>query len=495
MVGAPYITMKHSAFLKSAAVISFGGLIAKGIGALYRIPLGNVLGGYGMGLYQMTYPFFCLLLTFSSAGIPSAFSRIIARETARGQAHSGTLKAALKMFALLGLCGSILMCAFAPYMSALQGDKGLVGCYLALAPSVFLVALIAVYRGYFQGRNDMAPTAVSEIVEQVIKAAAGLCFAYRFSNDPARAVVWTLFAVTLSELAALIFLLMRYSRVRERRTLIARRTTGSEILFSALPVMAAVAVLPISQMADSVILVRLLAKHTASAVALYGLYTGGAVALVNLPATVCYGFVAAAVPAVSRACAQGDTEEGRRRALAALAFTVLLSAPCAFALFFFTRPVAALIFPSLPPEDMAVLVRLTKLSAVSAVTIASVDTLAACLAGLGLAKRAAFSMLVAVGAKLCLQFVLVSSPAFSVEGAAIASNACYLVAFCLDLFYTVKETRKAGERVHDNDHRTGDGEGRLDGARENGAAGGGQGALAHRDAPLGRKLKRGGDLI
>ena len=143
--------MKNGKYLKSAAVLSIGGVIAKGIGAVYRIPLSNFLGGYGIGLYQMAYPLFCVLLTFSSTGIPSAFSRMIARETAQGRGNGGTLKAALKLFALLGLCGTALMCLFAPYMSSLQGDPRLLSCYLMLAPSVFLVALIAVFRGYFQG--------------------------------------------------------------------------------------------------------------------------------------------------------------------------------------------------------------------------------------------------------------------------------------------------------------------------------------------------------
>ncbi len=174
--------MKHGNFLKSVAIISLGGFVAKGIGALYRIPLVGLLGGYGMGLYQMAYPLFCVLLTFSSAGIPSAFSRMIAKETAQGVRTSDTVKTALALFALLGLCGAALMCLFAPYMSGMQGDGNLRACYYALAPSVFFVALIAVLRGYFQGKNNMAPTALSEIVEQLVKACAGLIFAYRYSQ-------------------------------------------------------------------------------------------------------------------------------------------------------------------------------------------------------------------------------------------------------------------------------------------------------------------------
>ena len=485
--------MKHKSFLKSVAVISAGGLVAKAIGALYRIPLTGVLGGYGMGLYQMAYPFFCVLLTFSSAGIPSAFARVIAKETAEGRQNADTVGTALKLFALLGLCGTLLMCVFAPAMSALQGDGGLLPCYLALAPSVFLVALIAVYRGYFQGKNDMAPTAVSEIVEQVVKAGAGLFFAYRYADDPARAVAYTLAAVTVSEGAALIYLSSRYRAERKMRSFRVRRVAGVQILAAALPVMAASALLPLSQMADSVVIVRLLSRYTARAVALYGLFSGGAVALVNLPATVCYGLGAASVPAVSAACARGEWEEGRNRAFFALGITLLLSVPCAVGLFVLARPVVALLYGSLSAEDAETLVTLVRLSSVSAATLAGVQTLSACLTGMGRAKCAALSMLAAVTVKFLLQWLLVGNPAFSVGGAAIASNACYRVAFFLDLVYTVKKKRE--KNCNDYDCRLGDGEGGSDGAGYSGGTECGRRTLAHGADAFRRKPEGGGNCL
>ncbi len=484
--GGLYI-MFHSTFLKSVAVISLGGFIAKGVGALYRFPLNAMLGGYGMGLYSMAYPFFCVLLTFSSAGIPSAFSRIVARETARGGDAHRSVSAALKLFALLGALGTILMCLFAPVMSRLQGDEGLVPCYFALAPSVFFVALIAVFRGYFQGRNNMLPTAASEVVEQLVKASAGLILVMQCNGDPARAAFYALSAVTMSEAAALFCLVMRYRGEPKRRLMAARPVGGGSILFSALPVMAASALLPLSQMADSVFVVRLLAGKTARAVAEYGLFSGGAAGLVNLPATVTYGLVAATVTAVSYSVARGDPEEGKRRAVYALALTLALSVPCAVGLFLFASPIARLLYPALSAEDSALLVRLLRLSAVSAATLAAVDTLSACLTGMGRAGRAAINMLVAIAVKHALQFALI--PAMGVAGAAIAANACYLVAFSLDLIYTV--TRRKKENRHGNDHRTRNGSRRSLGARSAGDEGG-EGNFEHRISARRRGLEGGG---
>lgn len=466
--GSRLHSMKHSAFLRSAAVLSAGGILAKGIGALYRIPLSNLLGGYGMGLYQMAYPLFCLLLTLSSAGIPTAFSRTVARETARGGDAHALLKAALRLFSLLGLFGTALMCLLAPRMSELQGG-GLLSCYLMLAPSVFFVSLIAVFRGYFQGKGQMKPTAASTVLEQLVKAGAGLFFAYRFRETPVRAVAFCLLAVSLSELCALCYLACKRNEEPRRRFLSVRRRSGTEILYSALPVMAAAALLPLSQTVDSVLIVRLL--HDPRAVTLYGLFAGGALSLISLPATVCSGLAAAAVPAVSRAVSLGKEEEGKTRSLYALLITLLLSLPCAIFLCFCAPFVAKLLYPALSGGDAATLVLLIRLLSVSAVTLAGVDTLAACLAGMGRAKRAAASMLAAVLVKFALQWALVGR--FSIGGAAIAANSCYLVAFFLDLFYTVK--KKRGKK-YDHDRRSGNAKRRRNGACAARAQERGQGA-------------------
>ena len=481
--------MKHAHVLKNVAVISLGAFVAKGIGALYRIPLTGMLGGYGMGLYQMAYPLFCVLLTFSSAGIPSALSRMVAREAAVGRDGSAITKVALRLFALLGLAGSALMVIFAPAMSGLQGDGNLTACYFALAPSVFLVAVIAVLRGYFQGKDQMAPTALSEIIEQVFKAAVGLFFALRHQDDPPRAVAGALAAVTLSELAAVFYLWNRYRAEPRKKCLFVRQPSSMGVLFSVFPVMAAAALLPLSQMADSILIVRLLSRHTQRAVSLYGLFAGGAASLVGLPACICYGLVAATVPAVSSRFAHGDKEGGRERAMYSLLLTLAFCLPCAAGLFFLARPAVNILYSSLSAADKNTLVSLIRLSSVSAATLAGIDTLSACLTGMGRAKYAARSMLVAVLVKFLLQWLLVPT-ALSIFGAAIAANACYLVAFFLDLFYTVKKDKVKG-KSNDYDYRIGNGEGGFDPKSAYLHEGGPNGAPAQRIARV-RGLEGGG---
>ena len=186
---------KKGSFIKGAATIAAGGFIAKIIGALYRIPLTNLIGGHGLGLYQMVYPVYCLLLTVSATGIPSSIAKLTAERLGKGEGDKPLFRTAMKLFLLIGLIGTALMCMLAPLLSRAQGSEEVRAGYYALAPSVLLVSAISVFRGWFQGKNKMLPTAVSEITEQVIKVGFGLLFAYLYRGNVQKAVVFLLLAV------------------------------------------------------------------------------------------------------------------------------------------------------------------------------------------------------------------------------------------------------------------------------------------------------------
>jgi stage V sporulation protein B len=195
-------------FIKGAVIIATGGFIAKLIGALYRIPLTNLIGGRGIGLYQLVYPVYCLLLTVSATGIPSSIAKLGAERA--GTDTRPLFKSAMRLFLLIGFFGSLLMALTAPVLSRAQSAESVKAGYYALAPSVFLVSGISVFRGYFQGKNKMTPTALSEIIEQAVKVGFGLLFAYLHRGNIEKAVVFLLLSVSISELVALLFMMFLY---------------------------------------------------------------------------------------------------------------------------------------------------------------------------------------------------------------------------------------------------------------------------------------------
>ena len=454
---------KKGSFLKGAVLIAAGGLLAKIIGALYRIPLTNLIGGHGIGLYQLVYPVYCLLLTVSATGIPSSIAKLTAERLGRGESDKPLFKTALRLFLWIGLIGSLLMVALAPLLASLQGSREVTGGYFTLAPSVLLVSAISVLRGFFQGRNDMFPTAISEVIEQAVKVAFGLFFAYIFRDNIPKAVVFLLLSVSISELVALIVMIALYklSPARKERGKDGGRVAAKTILHTSIPVTLSALLIPFSTLVDSVLAVRLLGAYAPDPVALYGLFSGGAVTVINLPVSVCYGIAAASIPAVATAKAQAEEGETgrkisvRKKIFFSLWITLLVSIPAAFGLYYFAEPVSKMIFRSLKGEELQTLVALIKTFAVSAFTLSCVQTLSACLTAQGKPQYAAVSMAIAMAVKTAVYAVLLKNAQISVFGLAYATNIGYLVAFLLNFVYNLKVSKRVRSKANDNGNRLG----------------------------------------
>ena len=424
----------ENSFIKGAAWIAAGGFVAKVIGALYRIPLTNLIGGKGLGLYQLVYPVYCLLLTVSATGIPSSIAKLTAERIARGENDRAVLKTAMKLFVLIGLTGSLVMALVAPWLAKMQGSEGVLSGYYALAPSVLLVSAISVFRGWFQGRNHMFPTALSEVTEQLVKVGVGLPLAYFFRNDVEKAVVYLLLAVSVSELVTLVMMAVLYRR--EKRGEMGNeggRVEMKSVLRLSIPVTLSSILLPLSGLLDSVLAPRLLSAYASDAVTLFGLFSGGAVTVVNLPVSVCYGIAAASVPRVAMV-----TEGRRRRVLSSLGLTLLVGGGSALGLYLFAEPAAKIIFRSLEGEELETLIGLIKAFSVSAMTLSAVQTLSACLTAQGKPQYAAISMALAMLVKTALYVFWLRDPTISVFGLAYATNIAYAVAFFLNLLYNLR---------------------------------------------------------
>lgn len=477
-------------FLRHAAVLSLSGFIAKLIGAAYRVPLANLVGGYGIGLYQMVYPVYSLLLTLSATGIPTAISKLVSERRALGVSERSVFLSALKLFALIGGVGTLMMAILAPVLSAAQGTGEILSGYLALAPSVFLVSLIAVFRGYFQGGQQMFPTAFSEIAEQLIKVLFGLLFAYLYRGNTVKAVTFLLFAVTVSEAGSLVFMLLfyrhsarlanrhanRHAAHRSALPLTAPQTPKpfqegkhkvKDLLSLTVPVTLSTAILPLCGLVESVLIVRLLRTYVPNAVSLYGLFSGGAVTVVNLPVSVAHGLASASVVSVSAAYARGDRPTARRKIFFALFWTALFGLCSMLGLLVLARPAARLLFAALPDNEIKILVRLIRIYSVSALFLPCAQTLSACLTGLGKPKKAAWSMSIAVALRLVLDVLLVGVQKFSVYGLAIAADVCYLVAFLGNLVYNLIITSMR-RRANDYGSRIRYKQGRIDGGGKGG---------------------------
>ncbi|MDO4572763.1 MAG: oligosaccharide flippase family protein, partial [Clostridia bacterium] len=162
-------------FVKGAAILGIAGLICKVIGAFFRIPLYNMLGD-GMQYYEAVYPFYSTLLVISSAGLPTAISRMVAERVTLGDYYGARRVFRKAMLLLLGIgaATTALMFFGADYLAASTVGTGAAMSFRALAPALLIVSLMCAYRGYLQGMQRMTGTALSQVVEQVGKLGFGL---------------------------------------------------------------------------------------------------------------------------------------------------------------------------------------------------------------------------------------------------------------------------------------------------------------------------------
>jgi len=204
--------IKKQTFLTGALTLAGAGILCRLIGVAFRIPFANVVGNYGMGLYQMVFPLYALLLIISSAGIPIAISKLVSKERANSK-DAGLkcyreprriLLSALVLLFIIGAIVSALFLVFARQIAIFQGNEGVTKIYLAIAPAVLLVCLLSAFKGYFQGLGNMIPTAVSQIVEQTVKVSVAIALAFLLLP---RGVDWAVFGaivgVTVSEVVGL----------------------------------------------------------------------------------------------------------------------------------------------------------------------------------------------------------------------------------------------------------------------------------------------------
>lgn len=361
---------KKSTFFGGAAILAAGIAIVKLIGALYKIPLGNILGDEGFGHFNNAYVIFNLLLMISTAGLPVALSKTISEANAlgrRNQVHR-VFRVALITFFVLGATTSVVMYAFAGPLAKWQGDGLAFQAVRALAPSCFFVCVLSTFRGYAQGHGNMVPTSVSQVVEAVGKLLIGLGLAWVMVQRGARSedsAAGAIFGVTAGAGIALLYLIFDYIRHRTREAEDLRdrpeshRVILRRLLAIAIPITLCSAVTPITSWLDTAQVQNILrdVMHAQPAqwykdngitdpvVAMYGSYQK-AMTIYNLPSSFMVALTASVIPAISACRARRNQRGAGHIAESALRVGALLACPAGIGLIALAGPIMKLLYPT-----------------------------------------------------------------------------------------------------------------------------------------------------
>ena len=450
--------MSKKSFVKGAAILAVAGLIAKVIGALFRIPLMNIIGTEGMGIYQLAYPIYAFLLVISTSGIPTAISKLVSERVAVGDQRGAyrVFRASFKLLFIIGFVTSLILLVGSPIFARMQGNESGVYALMAIAPSLFFVSLMSAYRGYFQGLQHMTPTALSQIVEQFGKLIMGLTFARLWiEKGPEYGAAGALLGVTLSEVAGLALVMGIYRRRRGEIFHNIRlapkfghredeRAVISKILSIAIPVTIGASIMPIVNFTDSIIVInrlRSIGYAKSQATSLYGMLTGGANPIIGLPSIFTIALAMSLVPAISESYATSDWAEIEKRSTIGIKLTLFIGLPAAVGIMVLSTPIVEFLYRNMEGAEAAATGNLLAILSIGVIFLTLIQTLTAILQGVDRVIVPVRNLAIGAAFKIVLTIVLVGIPSINIQGAAIGTLVCYGIAAMLDFIAVLKYAR------------------------------------------------------
>ena len=344
----------QKSILSGVTILGVTGILCKIIGVLFRIPLGRLIGNGGLGVYQLVFPTYSLLLTISSAGLPVAVSRMVSYCISQGDPKNArrVFRAALYMLTVLGLVATIAMIAGSDLLTRQVGDPRTKQGFIAIAPSVFIVCIMSAFRGFLQGQQRMVPTAISQLIEQAGKVALALPLAVAGSRQGiAQAAAGALLGTSVIEGVALIYIIFVYLRGYKAlnsmpqdlsQPPIPMKMLMKRLAANAIPITLGACIVPLASFVDSGMLVNRL-KMTgfseADALSMYELYSGLVITLINVPTALSAALGMSLVPAISGYFAKGDYVSIAHQGSLGLRFSFLIGLPCSLGMSILARPI------------------------------------------------------------------------------------------------------------------------------------------------------------
>lgn len=427
-------------FLLGALVIACGGFFAKFLGAIYRIPLLNIVGSEAFGMYQLIFPLYALFFTLSSTGIPIAISKMIAGEKVNGnnvKVKSIFYNSFILAF-IVGSIGFLIICILSSYLGLLQGDVRLKSGYLIIAPSLVLVCCISCFRGFFQGKGIMLETAISQNIEQFIKLIFGLSLGYIFRKDVYLSFLSMVLAVTISEVVAFIYLWIRYLKTRDKIKTSFNISTMKEVFKFSLPVTLSVILLPLSQFIDSVLIVNLLSRKLDNAVNLYGIMTGSVNSFNSMPIALCSAIGIAALPNLSSLISSGEFNKAKRNILISFKITIYLSMFLALFVYLLSSEIINILYYRLNNLEKNAAINMLKISSLNILFLSLLSLSNLILQAESKIYIPLVSISIGIVLKIVFTYTLITFINLGILASVISQVICYFVAFSINLYYIIK---------------------------------------------------------
>lgn len=447
--------MANSKILKGTAILGLAGIFVKLLGAVFRVPLTALIGLEGMAYYGYAYPLYSLFLVIATAGIPVAISRMVSERVAINDYVSAQRVFKVSRWLLFGIgLVAFCICYFgAEFIAAnISKDMGAVLPIKAIAPALLFVPVMSAYRGYFQGRQNMNPTAISQFVEQVFRVGAGLFLAYYFvSKGLEEAAAGATFGATVGSVAGLGIIMLIYAlnkkairyHIKRGERKIKGEKTGDiikQILIIAIPITIGCSILPLATFADSAIVTRRLLDGGFTVVEardLWGQLSGCCNTMIGFPQVITQAVAIAMVPAIAAAYKLRDAKEVKETVNLGMRISMIIGMPCAAGMFALAEPILLLIFPR-QAASMSSAAPTLMVLCLSVPLMAALQTANGILQGIDKQVLPMKNLFFGAIGKIAVTYALVAVPSLNIKGAAIGS----IVVYAIPTVMSMRDIRK-----------------------------------------------------
>ncbi len=444
---------KKQGFIKGALILSLSGFLVKIIGVLFRIPLTNLVGSAAMSYYSSAYSVYVLLLSVSTSGLPTGISVIVSRFSALRQNRSvmKTMRISLAIFVSFGLILSILGSIFSENIALTMNSSEAWYSVIAIMPSIFFISVVSVFRGFFQGLNNMTPTAVSNIIE----ACSKLIFGYGFSfwlythGYPEEIIVGgAIFGVTVGTVLSSLYMLIAYFVKRKKIYGLSRKITKENIsgrfifknlMMITLPLMLSSVTSNLMGTIDAFLVMSRMKEYLPLEMAKlnWGAYANMSQTVFNLPSFIIISLGTSLVPSISSAFTLRRGNELRGTIEKAFKYTSIIAFGSAFSLYLLSDNFLSILFGG-DPEGVFVAVPLLQILAFALISVGFTNISASVLHSLGKSYLSVFSVAVGAVVKTFATYILVSVPEINIAGAPLATNIAYPVMMLLNIVFIRK---------------------------------------------------------
>ena len=434
--------MNKKQIFKNMSWLTAGLFLAKFFSGIYKIVLTHILGAENIGIYQQIFPIYTFLVVLVTAGVPLGVSKLLIKKQTKEE-KINMIRKTVRVFLIFSSVISLILLIFGRNLYVFRENKALTICNFLLAPGIVASAIAGVLKGYFQGRNDFKPSAISQFLEQIIKLIFGLALSLGFARHGVMAqIIGAVSGVVLGDLASFIVLFVFYKK-REDKTRADVKINNDdfkELVKIVLPLMLSSLVIPVSQMIDSFLVIKLLNHNfeykTSSY--LYGLQTGVVSALVNFPTALTFSLTSIMLPLLTYDYQTKNEEAFAYKVNLVVKIILTVAIPSAIFILMYSKNILGIIYGNrldgFNIDGKMLTSKLMFWSGFNIIFLALSQFFAICLQARENRYLPFINNLIGMVVKFVLEVVFIPSTALNILAFTIATSVGYLCIFVLNVY-------------------------------------------------------------